>query len=762
MLELRDFFHLPQIDHLIEELVTGRPGLLVVAGLDSRPMTGLQASAGFLPSGRTTIFRVLVDAILAKSGPASCLVVSEDRSVVRVPREFRRKVHFMLVEPPFTYSGRIAEAARRRPGLLVIDQLTTQTVPAALEAGQQGVRVLSQLDTVFRGASAARHLLHLGASQEQLAGLAAILAIQRMPALCPRCKRLNPPDPAVLARLEGQIFNQSGQPLPFLVEPASVPTSAKSEGGTANYSRADGCEHCRYTGRYGDVAVFDIFRAEPGRPDLLNQPSLISMEAYGLHLASLGLLPLEDFLDFESDQFQRTFNLLVSREADLKEANTALEVKLAELEAANRVLQQRTEALITFQTLGQALIGSTDLDDLAARVCRSAGELCGAERAILYYLRPDDQVEALALHGWTADRVPRLLPAAQVFDERAGDKLVQYHRWPPGIPPRNPDVEGANLRAGLYVPLIAQGKRVGLMIIHSVRKNSFAPGEAALLQTFANQASLAIQRAGLIEQLRDKIAQLEAAQAELVKKERMEHELELARQVQRSVVPVTYPEVQGYQFAARYEPARQVGGDFYDVIALDPNHFGVAIADVSDKGMPAALYMALTRSLLRAEAHRERSPRAVLYNVNQLLQELGELKMFVTLFYGVIERASRRLAYARAGHDRPVLLRDGKTLELGGQGHPLGVFGQGLFQVSEEHLQLNPGDRLVLYTDGLTDVMDASGQRYDREQLLALLGAQAGLPPSRLCEAVFASLADFKGAAEQYDDMAALIVEVEG
>jgi serine phosphatase RsbU (regulator of sigma subunit) len=335
-----------------------------------------------------------------------------------------------------------------------------------------------------------------------------------------------------------------------------------------------------------------------------------------------------------------------------------------------------------------------------------------------------------------------------------------FNHLPPGIS-ISKDVRYAGLRAGLYVPLIAQDRRVGAMIVHSAQKSSFAPGEVALLQTFANQAALAIQRAGLIEQLRAKITQLEAAQAELARKERMEHELELARHVQQSMLPRTFPLVPGYQFAALNEPARQVGGDFYDVIPLDADNFGIAVADVSDKGMPAALYMVLTRSLLLAEARREYSPAAVLTRVNALLLELGEPNMFVTVFYGVVERTSRRLVYSRAGHDRPLVLRGGTTVELGGKGAALGLLENQLLRLSEERVELAPGDRLVLYTDGLTDMMAPDGELFDRARLETLLCLHAHLSPARLCEAVFGDLAAFKGSADQFDDTTILVVAVE-
>jgi sigma-B regulation protein RsbU (phosphoserine phosphatase) len=361
------------------------------------------------------------------------------------------------------------------------------------------------------------------------------------------------------------------------------------------------------------------------------------------------------------------------------------------------------------------------------------------------------------------------LDPGQVFDARADVKPRSFRQWPPGVPFPAPDEaavggvavgEEVTLRTGLRVPLVAQDEQVGLMIVQSTRKPRFAPGDVAMLQTFANQAALAIQRAGLIEDLRTKIDQLQAAQVELVKKERLERELELARQVQQSLLPRTFPAAPGYTFAAKNQPARRVGGDFYDAFSLDGERFGLVIADVSDKGMPAALFMALTRSLLLAEARREPSPRVVLLNVHRLLLELGEPDMFVTVFYGVVDRAARRLTYARAGHDWPLLLRDGSVRRLEGEGMFLGYLSVNQLCLSEEKLDLAPGDRLVLYTDGLTDIFDPNDRLFDLERLESLLQARAELPPKEMCASIFAALADSQGSAEQYDDMTMLVVDV--
>ena len=745
MLELKDFLHLPELDALLDQIDAEQPGLIVVAGLD--PRLHAQATEGdtILPSGRGVFFRILVRQILAAHPATAAAIVAESRNVLHARRPLRRRVETFVVEPPLSYAQQITFALHRRPRLLVIDHLTPDNAAAAVEAAQNGVCVLAQLDTIFHGADVATVLLDLGAPPAVSDHLRWVVAVQRMASLCLRCKQ-----PATLSPGEAGRLHQRFASL------ADLPA--------ATWYEAIGCAACQYTGRYGDVAAFDVYHAGSA-VDRRRRPSLLPLDEYALRLAAAGHVAVDDVLRLETDLLRHTYELLSASERALAQAKADLEHKGAQLQVANQVLRQRTEALVSLQDVGRALLGVANVGEMASRICRHTADLCSADRAILYYLHGDDQAEVLAVRGWQAERVPRQVDSHLLFDTESGAPLhtepAAFNQWPPGVAPRSPDVEGAVLRAGLRVPLVAQGTAVGVMLVHTTQRASFAPGEVAMLKTFAQQAALALQRAGLIGQLQEKIVQLEAAQAELVEKERLEREMELARQVQQSLLPRSFPRIAGYQFAAHSEPARQVGGDFYDAFMVDGERFGVAVGDVSDKGLPAALYMALTRSLLLAEARRNPSPAAVLRSVNRLLHELGEPDLFVTVFYGVVEIATRRLTYARAGHDRPLLLRAGAVHELAGQGAFLGLLEPDELRLSEESCDLLPNDRLVLYSDGLVDALSPAGQPFDRPALATFLASQAAQPASDLCAATFDELARHQADAEQYDDMTMLVLAVD-
>lgn len=260
------------------------------------------------------------------------------------------------------------------------------------------------------------------------------------------------------------------------------------------------------------------------------------------------------------------------------------------------------------------------------------------------------------------------------------------------------------------------------------------------------------------EALQKAYADLQRAQARLVEKERLVHELELAADVQRSLLPDELPQFPDYAFAAYLQPARQVGGDFYDVVALDAEHVGILIADVADKGFHAALFMAVTRTLFLQEGKHSLSPAVVATAVHHGMMETSSHDTFLTAFYGVLHRPTGRLTYVRAAQERPLWVRPGQEIvELPGNGRFLGML-DGL-QLDEYEMQLQPGDRLVLFSDGVPDAISPAEEQFGGARLTAVVAAAAHLPATALAAHIAQELACWMQDAPPFDDLTLLVVE---
>src|SRR5215210_7240456 len=192
--------------------------------------------------------------------------------------------------------------------------------------------------------------------------------------------------------------------------------------------------------------------------------------------------------------------------------------------------------------------------------------------------------------------------------------------------------------------------------------------------------------------------------AEIQERERIEQELQVARQIQRSLLPEATPELYGWQFATYYKPAREVGGDFYDFLELEDGRLGLVVGDATGKGMPAALVMATTRGMLRAAAQTLDSPGEVLARVNDALYPDVPSAMFVTCFYAILDPKSGALSYANAGHDLPYLWHDGDAEELRARGMPLGLMPEMSYE--EKEAVLGEGSIVLFYSDGLVEAHD--------------------------------------------------------
>ncbi|MYF74629.1 MAG: SpoIIE family protein phosphatase [Gemmatimonadetes bacterium] len=233
----------------------------------------------------------------------------------------------------------------------------------------------------------------------------------------------------------------------------------------------------------------------------------------------------------------------------------------------------------------------------------------------------------------------------------------------------------------------------------------------------------------------------------------LQNELRVAHDMQQSILPKTFPDKPGYQLFGSMEPARQVGGDFFDIINLENDRIGLAIADVSDKGVPAALFMMSSRTLMKGAAIGKSNPTDVLTEVNHLLQEDNDAAMFVTVFYAEYNPADGSLSYANGGHNPPVIVHaDGSSTELPQtNGIALGILPD--IEYEQNSVTLSPGDTLVLYTDGITEAMNAQNEEFEMERLLTVLSGASSQDVREMNQAIFQAVQAFAGDMPQFDDM---------
>ncbi len=241
--------------------------------------------------------------------------------------------------------------------------------------------------------------------------------------------------------------------------------------------------------------------------------------------------------------------------------------------------------------------------------------------------------------------------------------------------------------------------------------------------------------------------------------EKEKFEMEMAHNIQQSFLPKGGLAMEGYELHAMNLPAKEVGGDFYDFIALDHGRFGLVIADVSGKGVPGAIYMALSRTVLRATSSQASGPASAVAEANRLIAETSESGMFVTLFYAVLDPRTGGLTYSNAGHNPPLLLSKEMITELTGEGIAVGAMDEATPEQKE--VRLIPGDVLLFYTDGATEAMDTADSLYGEERLREALRRLSSLPAKEIVEGIKDDVLRFSKGAAQYDDITLMVLKAE-
>jgi serine phosphatase RsbU (regulator of sigma subunit)/anti-sigma regulatory factor (Ser/Thr protein kinase) len=293
----------------------------------------------------------------------------------------------------------------------------------------------------------------------------------------------------------------------------------------------------------------------------------------------------------------------------------------------------------------------------------------------------------------------------------------------------------------LAVPLVSQGELVGLLNLGPrLSEQDYSTDDRGLLNTLATQSAPAVRVAQLVQD----------QQAQARENERIQHELRVAQLIQKTLLPKDLPALPGWKVNAYYQAARQVGGDFYDFIYFDDGRLGLVIGDVTDKGVPAALLMATTRSVLRAAAQRLVNPGRVLETVNEIIYQDIPPNMFVTCLYAVLDPENGQLLYANAGHDLPYHRHLGEVTELRATGMPLGLM-PGM-KYEEKTTRLAHGESILFYSDGIVEAHNSDRGMYGFPRLMKLVGEYE--EDTSLKDLVLEDLAEFTGPGwEQEDDI---------
>jgi sigma-B regulation protein RsbU (phosphoserine phosphatase) len=406
--------------------------------------------------------------------------------------------------------------------------------------------------------------------------------------------------------------------------------------------------------------------------------------------------------------------------------------------------------------LSQQLLGRLELTDLMNYLVKQVKELLQADAATL--LLPDadrSQYVFSAASGWRSDPVssgrsiPVTLRSSPERPYPAGlTKLVTMAQDRGSLPAWLKEWQPSEgFESAGIVPLSVDERLLGALVVSCRTRRDFNDEELRFLQLMANQAAIAIEKARLHQ---DEMA-----------RQRFDEELAVGREIQLSLLPRSCPTPEGWQFCDIYQAARVVGGDFYDFFALpgDEQRLGLVIGDVADKGIPAALFMGVCRSLIRSAAASGLAPGQVLEQANRLILDESRSDLFLSAFYGILDLASGELTYASAGHNPPFWYQasSGWVEALAAQGIVLGVLDD--ISLEQKTVQVAAGDVVVFYTDGVTESMDGDWQEFGEERLIDSIRGSAQESATAILNAIVADVNDFSRDVDQSDDFTSFVVK---
>jgi sigma-B regulation protein RsbU (phosphoserine phosphatase) len=423
---------------------------------------------------------------------------------------------------------------------------------------------------------------------------------------------------------------------------------------------------------------------------------------------------------------------------------------LEDLSALSGELLVSEQDLFVLDYISHLLTQSAfDLDTVLYTIVKTTAERVRVKASALRLLEPGtDRLVMKAVYGLskrflaeapsydTESRFQRLIEAGGVFQIYNVEQEPDY--------PFAQSALAEGIRGLLAVGLYQDEKIIGALSVYTEAPNTFSPSDIRILRVIANQAAVAIQ-----------LAQFHKAQME---KEWLDRELALAAEIQQGILPEAMPDLPGYQIAARAQPWEQVSGDFYDFINLPAQNLGIAIGDVSGKGIPAALLMFTVRMALRAHVEHEYAVSEIMRRVNRALHRDTGAEQFATLFYGVLNRPQRIFTYVNASQNPPLLFRGDQVISLEIGGLPVGVLADATFEM--DFVVLQPGDLLVLYTDGYTEITGSESEMFGEERLIALVREHRDRDPEAIIRVLEGAVTAYMGASIHGDDRTIVVLKV--
>ncbi|MCK4850633.1 MAG: SpoIIE family protein phosphatase [Phycisphaerae bacterium] len=488
--------------------------------------------------------------------------------------------------------------------------------------------------------------------------------------------------------------------------------------------------------RLGTITMGD----RPRKPLSKKQVGEIA-EQYGLKAEELGKAA-EALLLWSDEQMDNCIRLL-----------SVLSNNVARICYQEYVLRERLGELGAMYDLTGQLSGTQDLEQTLKKLAKSIVEITKSKACSLRILdRQSKELQIKARYGFSKKYLTKgsvTLSESQIdsaalsgepvyIAEMASDPRVLYRQ----------EARAEGLASGLALGMMYKGQAVGVIHLYTAKRKEFGRFELGLLQAVASTAAAAIENARLY--------------SDSLQAKEMERQVRLATAVQMQMIPAKAPERAGLDLAGIYVPCLGLAGDFYDYIDLPGGNLGIAVADVSGKGVAASLRMASTRATLRAQVGKVFEISEVMQNVNEAFcRDVDPEDMvtpFVSMFYGVVDMGNRRMTYANAGHEPPLLLREGKVVHLGEGGPVLGIDLASTYY--QDVVELQDGDVLVICTDGLIEAMNFQAEQFGSKRVLAAARAKVKDSAEHIAKHILWEMRRFTGLTERMDDITIVVAKI--